>query len=330
MREKELYAVWWGVEKCRHYLYGRHFTVQTDHQSLTHLAKSFQDFDNQRVVRWLERLLQYGFTVKYTKGITNVVADALSRRRTDQPLRSATALIREDSRCLSKLRSSYALDTHAAAVLAKLNNGRRVKHYSLDDGLLWFATRRGLRRLYVPASLRADVLRKSHDHELSGHGGTNNTVEGISRSFWWPKRHPAAEEYALSCPDCQQLQPRNALEPGLLQSLPSPERIWTDLSMDFIVGLPEVRGCDSVYVVVDRLSKYAHSMPCSSSIIAEGVARLFLTHVWKLHRPGGRRDGIGGPESGRRIEIGRGGLEGSSGTERPFPGILRTPGEIPR
>ena len=98
-----------------------------------------------------------------------------------QPLCNVTARICEDSRFLFKLRSSYALDTQAAAVLAKLNNGRRVKHYSLDDGLLWFATRRGLRRLYVPASLRADVLRKSHDHELSGHGGTNNTVERISR-----------------------------------------------------------------------------------------------------------------------------------------------------
>ena len=93
---------------------------------------------------------------------------------------------------------------------------------------------------------------------------------------------PAAEEYALSCPDCQQLKPRNALKPGLLQSLPIPKRIWTDLSMDFIVGLPEVRGCDSLYVVVDRLSKYAHFIPCSSSITAKGVARLFLTHVWKL------------------------------------------------
>ena len=158
-----------------------------------------------------------------------------------------------------------------------------MNHYSLDNSLLWFATRRGLRRLYVPASLRTDVLRKSHDRELSAHGGTNSNVERISRSFWWPKMRPAAEEYSPSSPDCQQLKPRNALKPGLLQSLPTPERIWTDLSMDFIVGLPEVRGCDSVYVVVDRLSKYAHFIPCASSITAERVARLFLTHAWKLH-----------------------------------------------
>ena len=74
-----------------------------------------------------------------------------------------------------------------------------MKHYSLDEGLLWFATRRSLRRLYVPVSRRTKALRKSHDHELSAHGGTRNTVERVSRSFWWPTMRPAAAEYALSC-----------------------------------------------------------------------------------------------------------------------------------
>ena len=202
--ENELSAVCWGVKKCRHYLYGRQFTVQTYYQSSALLTKSFQDVDNQRVVPRLERLLQYDFAVKCINGITNVVADALSRRPNGQPLCNATALICDALRFLSKWRSSYVLDTHAAAVRAKLNNGRRMKHYTLDDGLLWFATLRGLRRVYVLASLCTDILRKSHDHEPSGHGGASNTVESFSR---WPKRLPAAEEYALSCQDCQQLNP---------------------------------------------------------------------------------------------------------------------------
>ena len=201
-----------------------------------------------------------------------MVAEAVSRRPTDKLLCSATALICDASHFLSKLPSSYALGTDAAAVLAKRNSGRRVKHYRLDDRLLWFATLRGLRRLYVSASLCTDVLRKPHDHQLSGYGGASNTVERVSKLFWWPKTRPAAEEHALSCPACQQLKPRNALKPGLLQSLPIPERIWTDLSMGVIVGLPEARGCDSVYLVVDRLGKYAHFIPCSSSITAQGVA----------------------------------------------------------
>ena len=88
-----------------------------------------------------------------------------------------------------------------------------------------------------------------------------------------------AEAYALFCSDCQQLKPRNALKPGLLQSLPIRERIWTDLSMDFIVGLPDVRGRESAYAVVDRLSKYARFVPCVSSIAAQRVAQLVLNHV---------------------------------------------------
>ena len=285
VREKELYAVWWGVKKCRHYVYGRPFTIQTDHQPLTALNKGLQESDNPRVDRWLQRLMGYDYQVKYIKGITNVVADALSRRPIIEVECNATALISEDSRFLARLRASYALDTHAAAVLAKLNSGRTVKHYTVADDLLWYHTRRGPRRLYVPTSLRGEVLRKSHDHILAGHGGVNTTVEKVSRSFWWPAMRPAVEEFVLSCLECQQLKPRNAPKPGLLQSLPVPERIWTDLTMDFIVGLPEVRGRDSICVVVDRLSKYAHFIPCTSYITASEVARLFINHVWKLHGP---------------------------------------------
>ena len=104
MSEKELYALWWGTKKCRHFLYERHFTVQTDLQSLAHLTKSLKDFDNQRVVRCLDRPLQYDFTGRHIKGITKVVPEAVSRRPTGQPLCTATALICEDSRSLSTLR----------------------------------------------------------------------------------------------------------------------------------------------------------------------------------------------------------------------------------
>ncbi|CDJ28185.1 Retrotransposon nucleocapsid protein, related [Eimeria mitis] len=122
-----------------------------------------------------------------------------------------------------------------------------------------------------------------HDHALAGHGGVNTTVERVARSFWWPRMRPSIEEYVLSCPDCQQQKPRNTLKPGFLHSLPIPDRTWTDISMDFIVGLPLVRGHDSIYVVVDRLSKYAHFIPCSSTVTAEGVAQLFINNVWKLY-----------------------------------------------
>ena len=53
--------------------------------------------------------------------------------------------------------------------------------------------------------------------------------------------------------------------------------------MDFVVGLPESDGFDAIWVVVDRLSKQRHFVPCTSTITAEGLAQLFLDHVFKLH-----------------------------------------------
>nr|GEZ38044.1 hypothetical protein [Tanacetum cinerariifolium] len=85
------------------------------------------------------------------------------------------------------------------------------------------------------------------------------------------------------CNVCQRQKPDLSAYPGLIQPLPIPERIWKEISMDFIEKLPTSYGKLVIVVVVDRLIKYAHFIPLTNPSIASQVAQVFLDQVYKLH-----------------------------------------------
>jgi hypothetical protein len=82
---------------------------------------------------------------------------------------------------------------------------------------------------------------------------------------------------------CQRNKGKTIKSPGTLQPLPIPPAIWQDISMDFIVGLPKSGNKSIIMVVVDRLSKYAHSCALENPFTASTVAQLFMDRVFKLH-----------------------------------------------
>jgi hypothetical protein len=122
-----------------------------------------------------------------------------------------------------------------------------VLHY----GLLYRAN-----KLCVPASsVYLLFLQEAHGGGLMGHFRVKKTEDVLFAHFFWPKMRRDVECYVSRCTTCNKAKSR--LNPhGLYISLSVPSVHWEDISTDFILGLPKTkRGRDSIFVVVDRLSK---------------------------------------------------------------------------
>jgi hypothetical protein len=89
--------------------------------------------------------------------------------------------------------------------------------------------------------------------------------------------------HVKECTTCQENKDEHTHPVGLLQPLPIPEHKWESISMYFITGLPRAQGKDFIFVVVDRLTKFAHFFPIATDFSATQVAELFFREVFRLH-----------------------------------------------
>lgn len=113
--------------------------------------------------------------------------------------------------------------------------------------------------------------------------GRDRTLHLVSASYFWPSLRRDVERFVERCVVCQQSK-GHASNAGLYMQLPIPTQAWTDIGMDFVVGLPRTqKGFDSIIVVVYRFSKMVHFIPCKITTGALQVATLFFREVYKRH-----------------------------------------------
>ena len=109
----------------------------------------------------------------------------------------------------------------------------------------------------------------------------------MEASYYWPRLRYEVELFVSTCLICQQDKIENKEPGGLLEPLPTPDHPWESVSMDFIYSLLNSDGFGSIFVVIDRYSKYGTLMVAPKDCTAEEAAKLFFKNVvkyWGLPR----------------------------------------------
>lgn len=158
--------------------------------------------------------------------------------------------------------------------------GTNDKGFSLADGIIKY---KGRIWLDTHSEAHKAVLLALHSSGLGGHCGITATYNKVKSLFAWPNMKQDIKDYISSCEVCAQAKPEHYRLPGLLQPLPVPSHAWHTISLYFIEGLPKSKSYDTILVVIDKLTKYAHFICLSHPYTALSIAQAFVANIYKLH-----------------------------------------------
>ncbi|GKB74103.1 hypothetical protein Tco_0935515 [Tanacetum coccineum] len=242
----ELGAVVFALKMWIHYLYGTNCVVFTDHKSLQHILN--QKELNMRQRRWLELLSDYDCEIQYHPGKADVVADALSQKERSKPLRKGRELHQR------RFRADETLC---------LNN-----------------------QSWIPClgDLRALIMHESHKSKYSIHPGSDKMYQDLKKLYWWPNMKAEIATYVSKCLTCAKVKIEYQKPSGLLVQPEIPQWKWENITMDFVTKLPRTAaGQDTIWVIVDRLTKSAHFLPMREDDTLEKLTRQYLKEVVSKH-----------------------------------------------
>ena len=289
--EKECLAIIWSISKFRQYLYGRKFTIITDHSGLQYLM-STKDLTN-RLARWSLKLMDFDFSIKYNKGKNHSDADYLSRNpfledqlnetqpniyeitdndsvprtpmRKDKWKPEDTIKSQTNDPFISKLLKFIKNPTNLNKKLKdKLNNNFIIKNNILYKISRKSGTEKHL--LVTPINWIREILSQAHDDSTSGHFGVKKTTGRISDHFHWDGMNKDIENYVKSCHDCQLNKSKTTTKLGLQCPSRIAENVMDILSCDLLGPLNVTDNLNKwILTITDQLSKYAWAFPLDNA-----------------------------------------------------------------
>jgi hypothetical protein len=137
----------------------------------------------------------------------------------------------------------------------------------------------------VDPEVKKIILDEAHKSKFSIHPGSTKMYQDLKQNFWWSNMKVDIAKYVVECDTCHWMKASHLKSAGVLQPLSIPMWKWDDISMDFIVGLPlTARKKDSIWVIVDRLTKTAHFIAVHTTYSVQQYVELYMDHIVRLHR----------------------------------------------
>nr|GFA44291.1 putative reverse transcriptase domain-containing protein [Tanacetum cinerariifolium] len=134
-------------------------------------------------------------------------------------------------------------------------------------------------RSWVPCfgDLRTLIMHESHKSKYSIHPGSDKMYQDLKQLYWWPNMKANIATYVSRCLTCSKVKAEHQKPSGLLVQPEIPEWKWEKITMDFITKLPKTtNGYDTIWVIVDRLTKSAHFLPMRENDPMEKLMKIYM------------------------------------------------------
>ncbi|GJS00444.1 putative reverse transcriptase domain-containing protein [Tanacetum coccineum] len=141
-------------------------------------------------------------------------------------------------------------------------------------------------RSWLPCygDLRTVIMHESHKSKYSIHPGSDKMYQDMKKLYWWPNMKADIATYVNKCLTCAKVKAEHQRPSGLLVQPKIPEWKWDNITMDFVTKLPKTsQGYDTIWVIVDRLTKSAIFTPMRETDPLDKLARLYLKEVVTRH-----------------------------------------------
>nr|GEZ28499.1 putative reverse transcriptase domain-containing protein [Tanacetum cinerariifolium] len=142
----------------------------------------------------------------------------------------------------------------------------------------------------IPVSIISDrdprsvIMHGSHKSKYSIHPDYDKMYQDMKKLYWWPNMKANIATYVSKCLTCARVKAEHQRPSGLLVQLAIPEWKWDNVTMDFITKLPKSsQGFNTIWEIVDRVTKSAHFLPIRENDPLDKLARLYLNRIVARH-----------------------------------------------